>query len=367
MNRNNLNTGLSYDDVLIQPQRSPVRHREDVDTSTTLFDTPHRTITLDTPVISANMDTVTEKEMAQAMADIGGVGIIHRYMEPEQHAEQISAVDGLVGGCVGLDESAVDNAQMYVEAGADFICLDVAHGHMDRIIESVENLSSEIPEVPLMVGNVATQDGVKDLSHAGADCVKVGIGPGSACKTRTATGVGVPQFTAVTNAAETSLYSGHAPMSSEQDMSDINRETHIVADGGITCGGDLAKALLGGACAGMIGGLLAGCDEAPGEVVTGPDGNKYKTFRGLASEEARENTEKFEDTDEYRNIEGVSGYQKYVGTVEKQIQDLMDGLRSACSYTGAHTIEEAQDRVEFQHVTPSTQDRNGSHSLSLDN
>lgn len=336
---------LSYDDVLIVPKRSSVESRSDVSLESQLFDN----ISLDFPVISSNMETVTESEMATAMSNNGGVGLLHRFTDsPEDQAEMIKDVEGIVGASVGIDEDAEDNAILYEEAGADFICVDVAHGMLEECEDTVSHLN-KLVDIPLMAGNVATAKGLKMLSLAGADCVKVGVGPGSTCKTRTETGVGYPQFSAI---SEISQYIRGNP----------KLETTIVADGGITCSGDMAKALLAGADAVMIGGLLAGCEESPGEV-TEIDGEKYKVVRGMASASAREQTDAFDSAEEQRFIEGLEGYTEYKGSVQEFVDSFSEGVQSACSYVGAESLPEAREKVEFIRVTESTQKRNGGHNI----
>lgn len=346
--------GLSYDDVLLEPKRSRVRSRTDVDTSVSLF----AGVGLETPVISANMDTVTEAEMAQAMADAGGCGIIHRFTTIEDQESQIASVKGVVGGCVGIDGDFIENAQRLVSSGADFICVDVAHGHMERCIQAVDELTSSL-SVPVMAGNVATGKAAVDLVKAGAESIKVGVGPGSVCQTREVAGVGVPQFTAVQRVSS-ALDKYELMKATEVDDSPA---VSIVADGGITKSGDTAKALMAGADAVMCGSLLAGTDESPGTVIES-NGSKFKLIRGMASEAARKDNPLSEfDGDSQRAIEGVEGLREYVGPVESFIADHMKGVRSGLSYCGGSNIAEARENASFIQVTNSTISRNGSHGV----
>lgn len=350
----NMELGLSYDDVLLVPQRSPVESRSDIDTSTEIVPG----VEVEYPMISANMDTVTEAEMAQAMADAGGCGIIHRFMSIEEQVEEIERVDGVVGGCVGIDESFVEHGRMLAEAGADFITVDVAHGHMEQCLEAVADLDEHVP-VPIMAGNVATGEGAKDLIRAGADSVKVGVGPGAVCKTREVAGVGVPQFTAVRNVVSAVNSMTQLSGASPDDVT-------VIADGGITKSGDTIKALMAGADAVMCGSLFGASAEAPGETVEA-DGTTYKTYRGMASEEAREaNPDSPDDADEHRAIEGVEGLQEFAGPVADVIEDHMKGVRSGLSYCGGHSLEGARENSEFVRVTNSTINRNGSHGVLTD-
>lgn len=345
----NLPLGLSYDDVLIQPQSSPVRTRENVSTRTRLIGD----VEIDVPVVSANMDTVTEVEMAQAMTDFGGVGLLHRFMEPQEQADMIENIEGTVGASVGIDEEYIENAQLYLEAGADFVCVDVAHGHLDRCVDAVDQLTDQF-EAPIMAGNVATSQGAKDLAMAGADSIKVGIGPGSTCRTREVSGVGVPQFTAVQNVS--------SALNTLTQQMDLERRPTVIADGGITSGGDMAKALLAGADAVMMGGLLAGCDESPSPLREF-NGNQYKVVRGMSSEAARSDTEAFDEDDEDRYIEGMEGLKEYTGSLEDHLTEIVDGVKSSFSYVGARDLETAQDNAEFMRVTAATQSRNSAHNV----
>lgn len=346
----NLSLGLSYDDVLIVPQSSPVRTRENVSTRTRLIGD----IEIDIPVVAANMDTVTEVDMAQAMTDFGGVGLLHRFMEPDRQADMVASVEGTVGASVGIDEDYIENAEKYFDAGADFVCVDVAHGHLDRCVDAVADLTETFDQ-PIMAGNVATSEGAKDLALAGADSIKVGIGPGSTCRTREVSGVGVPQFTAVrtvSDALDTLAY----------QSSTLERPPTVIADGGITSGGDMSKALLAGADAVMVGSLLAGCEESP-SVVREYDGTKYKVVRGMSSEAAREDTEAFDEDDQDRYIEGMEGFTEYTGTVEEHLTTFIDGVKSSFSYVGANDLQTAQENSEFIRVTEATQHRNSHHNV----
>lgn len=346
----NLSLGLSYDDVLIVPQSSPVETRKNVSTRTRLIGN----IEIDIPVVSANMDTVTEADMAQAMTDFGAVGLLHRFMDPEEQADMVARVEGTVGASVGIDEDYVENAQMYFDAGADFVCVDVAHGHMDRCVDSVDELTNEV-DGPVMAGNVATSEGAKDLALAGADSIKVGIGPGSTCRTREVSGVGVPQFTAVRTVAD-------ALETLTNQTSEIDRRPTLIADGGITSGGDMSKALLAGADAVMVGSLLGGCDESP-SVLREFGGDKYKVVRGMSSEAARSDTEAFDEDDEGRYIEGMEGFTEYTGTLESHLTTFIDGVKSSFSYVGATDLETAQNNAGFMRVTAATQNRNSYHNV----
>lgn len=349
--------GYAYDDVLVVPQRSLVDSRSNVSLETTLGDD----VTLTNPFISAPMDTVTEGAMAQAMADSGAMGFIHRFISFEEQVEMVSNIDGPVGGTIGLAEDsneAVRKARELDEAGADIVCLDIAHGHMESCVELTEVLSSELPGVTLCVGNVATSDGAYELVEAGADIVKVGIGSGSHCLTREVAGVGVPQFTAINQAVEGRQRAIDAGIiESAEDMD-------IIADGGIQKSGDIVKALLTGADAIMAGGLFAGCLESPAEEVTLPNGETVKKSRGMASEEAR--VDRGDTVGDQSAIEGAECVSELVGTAEDKVSSLSKGVRSGVSYCGSHSLSEARDNCEFIEVTNSTINRNGTHGTALD-
>ncbi|ADD06816.1 inosine-5'-monophosphate dehydrogenase [Natrialba magadii ATCC 43099] len=339
---NNLRTGLSYGDVLLVPNRSPVDSRSDVDLSTQL--TP--SIELETPLVSAAMDTVTEAELAIELSRTGSIGVLHRFLTPEQQANQVedvAAAGEQVAAAVGINEDYVARSAGLVEAGVDALVVDVAHGHLERTIEAVETLRAEFPETDLIAGNVATPEGVTDLAAAGADCVKVGIGPGSHCTTRKVAGAGVPQLTAVDDCADAA-----------EDL-----EVTICADGGIRTSGDAVKALMAGADTVMLGSLFAGTEEAPGAVVE-VEGTKYKRSRGMATTTAAEKRD-----DKEKNVradEGVEALTPYKGPVADVVEEFCAGIQSGLSYCGGHTIPAARRKAEFIRVAPSAKEREGYHA-----
>jgi IMP dehydrogenase len=310
----------SYDDLLLVPQKSPVDTRSDVVLDTNV--TPNNKISI--PLVSAPMDSVTGEELAQKMCDNGGVGIVHRFQDIDKQVEQVKSVDGIVGASIGLGRDGFDSAFMLEEAGADFICVDVAHAHMNRCVSLVEELSEDI-DVDVMVGNVATVQGVKDLVKAGADSVKVGVGGGSHCSTREKTGHGVPQASVVEECSS--------------DVFGLNQDYTIIADGGIRQPGDAVKALMLGADAVMMGGIFGRTHESPG------DGSVW----GCASEEA--------ESEDY--VEGEVSHSEEKYSVESVFINFEDGLRSGLSYSGGHSIEEARENAQFIEVSQSTQERNG--------
>jgi len=339
---NDLRTGLSYGDVLLVPKRSPVDGRDDVDLSTTL--TP--SIALETPLVSAAMDTVTEAAMAIALGRAGGIGVIHRFLTPDEQAEQVERVVDAgerVAAAVGINEDYVARSGALVAAGVDALVVDVAHGHLEWTLDAVGTLAAEFPDTDLVAGNVATPAGVADLAAAGADCVKVGIGPGSHCTTRKVAGAGVPQLTAVDDCA-----------SAARDL-----DVTICADGGIRTSGDAVKALMAGADTVMLGSLFAGTEEAPGAIVE-VDGAQYKRSRGMATTAAAEDRD-----DKGGSVdadEGVEALTPYKGSVSTVAEEFCAGIRSGLSYCGGHTIPAARDRAEFIRVAPSAKEREGYHA-----
>ncbi len=482
--------GLTFDDVLLIPQRSSVASRQDVNTNTRL--TPK--IELNLPIISANMDTVTETAMAIALARIGGIGILHRFMTVDQQVRQVKQVKraegfmvenpytidqnatigraqrllqnydigglvvtskggqvvGLVtqrdlllapdeqaavstvmtpdekivsgtpdttpeearailhehrleklpildkggnlvglitaqdvikrqqhpeatkdakgrlrvGAAIGVKPEDVKRAEALLAAGADALVLDIAHGHADHCIEMVKTLRKNFPQAQIIAGNVATAEGARELAEAGADAIKVGIGPGSICTTRVVTGFGVPQLTAI--------------MDSVAGLREAGIDIPVIADGGIKTSGDLVKALAAGASTVMIGSLFAGTEEAPGSPVI-RDGQKFKVVRGMASlgaaigRKAAEQAERADNDEESAESqvdwakvvpEGVEAVVPYRGNVQEIVYQLVGGLRSGLSYGGARTIQELQEKAEFIEISAAGVRESGSHDVS---
>ena len=461
---NGIRVGLAFDDVLLVPKKSTIETRKAANTKTKLS----KHIELNIPVISANMDTVTESAMAIAMARQGGIGTIHRFLSiseqvaevtrvkrsegilieqpvtitpdrivreasqlmrqhgiggllvvndgklvgiltsrdlrfeenldvsvekamtkdlvtapvgttiedakrmlKEHKIEKLPIVDkemrvrGLitgkdiikrhqfpqaskdskgrlrVGAAIGVKDDFVERAAALIDAGADVLVVDIAHGHSDLSIRTVAQIRGKFGSVELIAGNVATAQGTKDLIEAGVDAVKVGVGAGSICITRIVTGAGVPQLTAVMDCAEVANAKG----------------VPVIADGGIRNSGDLTKAIAAGASSAMIGSLLAGTDEAPGIIISRPTG-RFKMSRGMASlgaalgRSARERGKEMEEQELLNYVpEGVEGLVPYRGAATEVISNLIGGLRSGMSYCGATNIKELQQNAEFIRVT----------------
>ncbi|MEM7284861.1 MAG: IMP dehydrogenase [Actinomycetota bacterium] len=331
-------TGLTFDDVLLVPKRSRIRSRQDVSLQTRLS----QNVEIGIPVIAANMDTVCEQEMAAAMARLGGAGVIHRFLPIQVQADMVAAVKEenaafATAAAVGTDHDVLERAKALVAAGCDALVLDIAHGHAEHSIDTLKSLKDGFPDTDVIAGNVATQGGAEDLYEAGADAIKVGVGPGGVCTTRIVAGVGVPQLTAIADASVVPV--------------------PVIADGGIKTSGDIAKAIAAGADTVMIGSMFAGTKESPGEVESSSRG-LIKRVRGMASFEAiearaeRHGEEVDDEYFEQRAPEGVEGTVPYKGEVSKLVSTLMAGLKSGMSYSNATTIPDFWEKAEFVRVTP---------------
>ncbi|MGA0867035.1 MAG: IMP dehydrogenase, partial [Candidatus Nanopelagicaceae bacterium] len=336
--------GLTYDDVLLLPDASDVVPSE-VDTKTQLT----RNISLDIPLVSSAMDTVTESPMAIAMAKAGGIGIIHRNLSIDEQVTHVKLVKGaglIVGAAVGVGDDGFARAQALIDAGIDVVVVDTAHGHHRAVLEAIEKIKNSYGEQEVIGGNVATRAGAQALINAGADAVKVGVGPGSICTTRVVAGVGVPQVTAIMEAAKACRKS----------------DVPLIADGGLQYSGDIAKAIVSGADSVMLGSLLAGCDESPGELIE-IQGKKYKTYRGMGSLGAMQSRgeKKSYSKDRYMQDdvlsedklvpEGIEGKVAYKGALATVAHQLVGGLRSGMGYAGAATIDELKRNGRLVQIT----------------
>ena len=344
--------GLTFDDVLIVPRRSSVYSRRDVSLRTRLVGG----LTLALPIISANMDTVTELAMATAMAEAGGMGVIHRFVDDlETHAEWVSRTPGHRFLAIGVKDTDLEKIPM-VE-GLDGVVIDVAHGHSDRVAETIAAVALKHPELWIVAGNVATSEGAWDLLEAGAHAVKVGVGPGAVCTTRIVTGCGVPQLTAIlkVRAALDRWWDAERRKARPR----VEHPPALVADGGIRNSGDIAKALVAGADTVMIGSLFAGTDEAPGAVIR-ENGQAFKLYRGMASQGAMDRV----GSD--RTPEGVSTLIPHKGSVRTLLRQLEGGIRSALSYCNSASIADLHEQtIEMVKVSPASVRENSPHALSL--
>jgi len=313
-----LDKALSFDDVLLVPMRSDIYSRKDISISTELFSG----YSLRIPIISANMPSVTGPKLAVKMWNLGGLSILHRFNTVYEAVREYSFVKSYGAFCgvsLGVGDDTDERMDRLYEAGARFFCLDVAHGHHDRVVEKLNKYKSMYLGVSFIAGNVATYLGCYDLAEAGADAIKIGIGPGAACTTREVTGFGVPQVSAI---MECSLVKKDFP------------EVRLIADGGIKNSGDIVKALAFGADSVMVGRLLAGVDEAPfpGE------------YFGNASSKVRD----------YRAPEGVHGTIERSGSLEDVIKNLTWGIKSGLSYAGCNSIYDLHE-TDIDYVITSSQ------------
>ncbi|WP_283112616.1 IMP dehydrogenase [Lactobacillus gallinarum] len=347
--------GLTFDDVLLIPAESHVLPNE-VDLSTKLADN----IKLNIPLISAGMDTVTEGAMAIAMALQGGLGVVHKNMSIQAQAGEVANVKSVVvpsnatkaavddqnrllcAAAVGVTSDTFERAEALLEAGADAIVIDTAHGHSAGVLRKIKEIHDHFPKQTLIAGNVATGDATRALFDAGVDVVKVGIGPGSICTTRIVAGVGVPQITAIYDAASAA------------------REYHkpIIADGGIKYSGDVVKALAAGGNAVMLGSMISGTTEAPGDIFE-ENGKKFKRYRGMGSVGAMAQAHGSSDryfqggVNEANKLvpEGVEARVEYKGDVSDVVFQIDGGLRSGMGYCGAANIPELIEKAQFVQIT----------------
>ena len=316
------NTELDYKDVFIYPQYSEVESRTLVDTTSTIY--PNKVV-LKVPIISANMDTITGSDLAWSMAQQGAIGALHRFMSIEDNVkEYIKIGNNFAFVSIGVNGDTKDRAKALYEAGARFFIIDIAHGHSKMMKETIDWLRTTYLDVIVMAGNVATLEGVVDLYKAGAQIVKVGIGPGSVCLTKNVTGVTRPQFSAIMECAKA------------KEACNVK----IVADGGVKEIGDIVKAIGAGADAVMSGRLFANCREA-----CGPTMNGKKVYRGMASKDAMK---VIKDEDKLPTPEGASiVIDEPIMDAAEIIKHIQGGLQSAFSYCNAKDITEFRNNVTF--------------------
>ena len=349
----NLKEALTFDDVLLVPQESDILPK-DVSLERKLT----KKITLKTPLISSPMDTVTESQMAIAMALCGGLGVIHKNMPLEQQAKEVAIVKSfkdienkekasidekgslIAAAAIGISDDRYERTEKLIEAGVNIIVIDTAHGHSKNVLDAIADIKKKYTQVEVIAGNIATKDGAKALIDAGVDAIKIGIGAGSICTTRIIAGVGVPQLTAI------------------EDASEIAKQYNVgaIADGGIKYSGDIVKAFAIGADAVMAGGLFSSTYEAPGEVII-IDGKKYKPYRGMGSVGAMLHGSKdryfqSEVVNKSKFVpEGIEGVTEYKGHVSDVVYQITGGIRSGMGYIGARTIEELQKKAVFLKIT----------------
>lgn len=330
----NLTEALCFDDILILPQHSYIKSRKDIDLTMSAGG-----IKLDIPIIAAPMDTVCGDSMAIELSKRGALGVIHRYQSLNDQIRMIQRVKSnwyTCFGSIGINGDYLSDAKKLINAGATGICIDVANGHNFYAIEAVKKLRSEF-DIHIMTGNVSTAEGFIDLANAGANSVRVGIGGGSMCTTRIITGHGLPTLQTI--------------MDIEQAA--YNTDCAIIADGGIRNTGDMLKAFAVGADFVMVGSMLAGTTESPGEVVNGK-----KIFRGMASFSAQE-----ENRGKISVVEGAETTIDYKGNVSNIIDQIVGGLKSGCSYSGVEKLKFLSSVAKIRRISSNSIQENRPHGV----
>ncbi len=329
---------LTFDDVLMLPRFSSI-----LPSNTNISLKLTNNIKLKVPFLSSAMDTVTESNMAIAMAQEGGIGVIHRNLNIQKQSSEVKKVKNkklLVGAAVGTNKEDFERAKALIDSGADLIVIDTAHGHSKKVLKTLSNLKKIKSKIPFCVGNIATGEAAKKLYNSGADIIKVGIGPGSICTTRMVAGIGVPQISAIMDVKKA-----------------LNKKNiKIISDGGVKFSGDIAKALAAGADAIMMGSIFAGTDESPGKKFKSR-GKTFKQYRGMGSIGAmsagsanRYFQSNIKDKSKFVP-EGVEGRVEYKGKVSKIIYQLQGGLRSSMGYIGAKSLKEINKKAKFVKIT----------------
>ena len=323
---------ICFDDILMVPQYSEVVSRSTVDLKMPIGGN----IVLDLPVVASPMDTVCEKDMAIAIAESGGIGIIHRFMSAKNQIRIVEEVYNyndlnLPVGAALSSTFIEEHVEKLVSAGASMLLIDTANGHSKMAIDAVVRLKNIVGDsVHVMAGNVSTIEGYIALDVAGADSVRVGIGGGSMCTTRIVSGHGIPTLSSIINIREA------------KDKFNLN--AGIIADGGIRTSGDIIKAFAAGADAVMLGSMLAGTEEAPGDLYFEGD-KKFKSFRGMASKEANKDKD-------IAVAEGISTRIPYKGSVKNVIKDIRGGIGSGCSYSGVDFLHDLYKDSMYIRVSP---------------
>ena len=338
---------VCFDDVLLVPQCSDIDSRDEIDLTTSIGGHKFRL-----PIVSSPMDTVTESNMAMSMFEKGGLGVIHRYNSSKEQCEIVREVAAQleessnvninkISAAIGTSSDFEQRAIFLFECGVRIFCIDVAHGHHSLVEKSIKTLKDTFGDTAtIMAGNVATGQAFQDLSDWGADAIRVGIGGGSICSTRIQTGHGVPTLQSIFDC---------------RDAGDAD----LIADGGIKTAGDIVKALAAGADMVMLGSMLAGTTEAPGDVFESNDNKKYKVYRGMASPEAQ-----IAWRGQARSLEGISTTIPYKGPVSEILFKLERNIKSGLSYTGARNLKELRTKASFIKQTTSGLSESRTHILT---
>ena len=330
---------LTFDDVTLAPNYSEILPSE-TNTSIKLS----KYLSLKIPIMSSAMDTVTEAKMAIAVGEKGGIGVIHRNLSVKKQIQEIRKTKSkslLVGAAVGANSDEHKRAEQILKENLDLIVVDTAHAHSKKVSNIIKKIIKIKPKkTALCAGNIATKEAAKFLIKLGVDIIKVGIGPGSICTTRLVAGIGVPQLSAILNVRKGLK----------------NSRVSIIADGGIKFSGDIAKALAAGADAVMVGSLFAGTDQAPGKIIK-KNGKYFKSFRGMGSIGAmnKGSADRYFQTKQKNASkyvpEGVEGFVKYKGNVDKIIYQLVGGLKSSMGYLGSKNIVDLRKKPKFYKIT----------------
>ncbi len=380
MAKSNLNQALTFDDVLLLPGYTDFT-REKIDLSTQLT----RKLKIFLPLVSAPMDRVTESELAIALAKLGGIGIIHRNLTIANQSKEVAKVKSqnlLVGAAISSQPGFEERTEALIKAKVDAIVIDSAHGHCKFVIDALKTLKKKYPKLQVIAGNVATYDGARDLIKAGADGLRVGMGPGSICSTRVISGMGVPQITAIMETARAAKPS----------------KTPIIADGGIQYSGCIVKALAAGASSVMMGSLFSQTAESPGKVISldfdhvpsrfksiWNNKNKaarypFKEYRGMGSIGAMEEGIKINSEGEFHNktydakkknghliAEGIEGLVPVKGPVSDLVEQLIGGVKSGFYYVGARNFKELWQKAELIQITPASLKESHPHDILITN
>ena len=369
----NFKFGLTFDDVLLLPGFSDFS-RKDIDLSTQLT----RKIKLSIPLVSSPMDTVTESKLAIELAKLGGIGIIHRNLSIEKQAIEVKKVKNknlLVGAAVGVNPGFEDRLKALAKAGVDVVVLDSAHGFTSIMVSAIKFIKKNYKNIDVVAGNIATSDAARVLIKAGADALRVGMGPGAICTTRIISGMGVPQITAILETVRIAKKTG----------------VPVVADGGIKYSGDIVKALAAGASTVMMGSFFAQCLEAPGKTVilkkfevpsrfqnvfNGSRTYRFKEYRGMGSEGAMKKGAKIKSEDEFHGknykdrvlvAEGVEGLVPVKGTVKNLVDQAIGGIKSGMYYVGAKNILELWKKAGFIQITQASLTESHPHDIFVTN